>query len=91
MIRTDKPAQWADTEMPPRSPAPRVPRMPFGCEHQGRHLEAAEPCTDIGADAEEATMGEEAPLAEGSGVILWPLAMLGLAFIAWLAATFWPL
>ena len=56
MIRTDKPAQWADTEMAPRSPAPRIPRMP-GCGYQSQHQQAAEPCTDIGADTEEATMG----------------------------------
>lgn len=81
---TDKPEQLADTKLASGSPAPRVQRMPFGCEYQGRHLEAAEPCTDIGADTGEATMGE------GAGVILWPLSMLALAFIVWLAATFWP-
>lgn len=85
MIRTDKDHQWADTEMvAPRSPTPRVPRMPFGCDYQSRYPQAAEPCTDIGADTEEATMGE------GAGAILWPLAVPTLAFIEWLAATFWP-
>ena len=63
----------------------RRARIPLGCDAQGRFQEAAEAATDIGADTDEATMGE------GGGVILWPLAVLALAFVVWLTATFWPL
>ena len=62
----------------------RKARIPLGCDQQGHFPEAAEPCTDIGADADEATMGE------GGGVILWPLAVLAAALVVWLTATFWP-
>lgn len=28
-------------------------RLPYGADYQGRHPEAAEPCTDVGQDDEE--------------------------------------
>lgn len=31
---------------------PTVRRVPLGCDQQGRYPEAAEPCTDVGADDE---------------------------------------
>jgi hypothetical protein len=30
-------------------------RLPYGCDYQGRYPEAAEPCTDLGQDDDDAT------------------------------------
>jgi hypothetical protein len=35
----------------------RHKRLPKGCDYQGRYPEAAEACTDIGADAESEATG----------------------------------
>ncbi len=32
----------------------RIPRVPAGCDAQGRHPHAAEACTELGADADRA-------------------------------------
>ena len=74
---------------PPGPSACRGGRLPCptprACQYiNARHEQAAEQRTDIGADTDEASMGE------GGGAILWPLAVPALAFVVWLAATFWP-
>lgn len=33
----------------------RPTRLPYGCDYQGRYPEAAEPCTDLGQDDDDAT------------------------------------
>lgn len=53
----------------------RIPRIPKGCDQQGRYPEAAECCTDVGADDDEASIGE------GAGAIVWPLVS-GLVVLA---------
>lgn len=57
MLRTDRPQDWADTTLGAVDStvvplAPRRKRLPYGTDKQGRYPEAAEPCTDIGADDE---------------------------------------
>ena len=60
--------------------ANRVPRIPHGCDKQGRHPQAAEACTELGAEEDDA-------LAAAHGVVnalIVALAMWAAALVAWL-------
>lgn len=52
-----------------RAGHPRIPRLPAGCDQQGRHPQAAEACTELGADDDD-------PLRAARGVVWGVLAAL---------------
>lgn len=81
MIRTDKPAQWADTEMPHRATS--------GLGYQGRHPQAEDQCTcwpnGQPVAAEAVTDQDDLPKQYQAGdgmyiVLVWTIGILiGLA------------
>lgn len=64
----------------------RIPRIPHGCDRQGRHPQAAEACTELGADddadalrcARGVVWGMMAALAIWTAAALVALVVLGL-------------
>jgi hypothetical protein len=79
---------------PPRR-AHRVPRIPKGCDQQGRHPEAAECCTEVGADDPQPQAGPVARwfgqhLTPEAAPLLWPLAVLAAVGCAAAVAVWWP-
>ena len=78
MIRTDKPAQWADTmiAMSDDHWPPHRPFIPQGCDQQGRLTPTIEP-------AHAASEYEEPDTHEDSGgAIVWPLLIAVVASVA---------
>jgi hypothetical protein len=59
----------------------RIPRLPKGCDSQGRHPEAAEAATDIGADEPP-----KEPLTPAEAVLLVLIYAGSFGFVAYLAA-----
>lgn len=63
-----------------RSPAPRVPRMPYGCDQQGRYPMAfmpAEFCTELLEDDEDDSL-----LPPGGGIVIAVSLVAAVACIA---------
>lgn len=60
----------------------RIPRLPAGCDQQGRHPRAAEACTDLGVDDDDALRAARGVVwGVLASLLLWcamALAMLGL-------------
>lgn len=66
-----------------RAGHPRIPRLPAGCDQQGRHPQAAEACTELGADDED-------PLNAARGVVVGIVAaMMIWAFVAFAVLAVW--
>lgn len=80
------PINFVDSEFPETTPlqqtAPRIPRWPRGCDEQGRHPEAAECCTDLGADDCQATVPQ---VLEFWGIVFAAVGVLSLVLLglAW--------
>lgn len=61
-----------------REPAPiQQPRIPLGCDQQGRHPEAAEAATEVGADD-----ADEFDRAFGYVMAICAIAVVGMAALA---------
>lgn len=74
--------------------ANRVPRIPRGCNQQGRHPQAAECATDVGADdttppAAGMAAWLAAHITPESAPILYPLALLAVVGAVAAVAVWW--
>lgn len=68
--------------------APRIPRIPKGCDYQGRHPEAAEAATELGCD-EYGPMYPLTPVEVRSLTVIGIIALAALvSFVAFIARYF---
>jgi hypothetical protein len=63
------------------------PRIPHGCDQQGRYPEAAEPCTELGQNDPE-FYGRDFWRSEAIDLLIFAIGLV--AFVAALAMVFGP-
>lgn len=58
------------------------PHVPLGCDQQGRHPQAAEACTDMGADPDDDDLACASGIVRG---VIWSLAAYLVVWLVWVA------